>query len=212
MTSVFWSRDRHSGNDFLSELRVENLHVRAFCRMFYSDFDALINLLGPRISKEDTTFRKAIPVAEQLAVTLRFLECGDSFTSPSSLFKMSKHYVPTIIHFLFHFCHTDAKFFRNFLPRVIFMHKFITLMGCVPQNHVLFVLTNWLKCHIICPFPVHGASTVSSELHVSPSFKGLRASLWWTDNSPSHTSPSTYERATTPSPSTSTSTSSLDPA
>jgi hypothetical protein len=37
--------------------------------MSYSGFDALINLVGPRISKKDTSFRKAIPVAEQLAVT-----------------------------------------------------------------------------------------------------------------------------------------------
>jgi hypothetical protein len=143
MTSVFRSRDRYSGSDILCDLRVENLHFRTFCRMSYSDFDALINLVGPRISKEDTSFRKAIPVAERLAVTLRFLASGGSFTSLSCLLKMSKQSVSTIIHFLFHFCHTDAHFFSSFLPRIIlFIDKFIKLMGSVPQNHMLFVLIN----------------------------------------------------------------------
>ena len=70
MTSVFRSRDRYSGSDLLCDLRVENLHFRTFCRMSYSDFDALIDLVGPRISKKHTSFRKAIPVAERLAVIL----------------------------------------------------------------------------------------------------------------------------------------------
>ena len=99
---------------------------------------------------------------------------------------MSKLSVSTSIHFIFHFCHTDAKFFRKLLPRIIlFIDKFIKLMGSVPQNHMLFVLA------------LHHSSTpcsrcqhcVSSELHVSPSFTGLRASLWCTDSSRSHTSP-----------------------
>ena len=133
MTSVFRSRDRYSGSDLLCDLRVENLHFRTFCRMSYSDFDALINLVGPRISKKDTSFRKAIPVAERLAVTLRFLASGDSLASLSCLFRMSKQSISTIIHFLFHFCHTDAHFFSNFLPRIIlFIDKFIKLMGAVP--------------------------------------------------------------------------------
>ena len=134
MTSVFRSRDRYSGSDLLCDLRVENLHFRTFCRMSYSDFDAFINLIGPRISKKGTSFRKAIPVAERrLAVTLRFLASGDSFTSLSCLFIMSKQSVSTIIHFIFRFCHTDAHFFSNFLPRIFpFIDKFTKLMGSVP--------------------------------------------------------------------------------
>ena len=99
MTSIFRSRDRYSGSDLLCALRVENLHFRIFCRMSYSDFDALISLIGPRITKKDTSFRKAIPVAERLPVTLRFLAPGDSFTNLSRLFKMSKQFLPLIIFF-----------------------------------------------------------------------------------------------------------------
>ena len=133
MTSVFISRDRYSGSDILCDLRVENLHFRTFCRMSYSDFDALIGLFGRRIIKKDTSFRKAVPVAERVAVTLRFLVSGDSFTSLRFIFKMSKQSSSTIMRFVFHFCDTDAKYFRNFLPRFIFfIHKFIKLMGSVP--------------------------------------------------------------------------------
>ena len=97
MTSVFRSRDRYSGSGLLCDVRVENLHFRTFCRMSYSDFDALINLVGPRISKKDTSFRKAIPVAERLAVTLRLLASGDSFTSLSFLF--NSQFLPLFIFF-----------------------------------------------------------------------------------------------------------------
>jgi hypothetical protein len=72
MTSVSRSRDRYSGSDLLCYL-----HFRTFCRMSYSDFDALISLVGPRINKKHTSFRKAVPVAERLAVNLRFLASGD---------------------------------------------------------------------------------------------------------------------------------------
>lgn len=97
VSSVFRSREIYSGTDLLGDLRVDNLHFKTFCRMSLSDFDALINLVGPRIAKKDTTFRKCIPAAERLAVTLRYLASGDSFSSLSFLFKISKQTISTIV-------------------------------------------------------------------------------------------------------------------
>jgi hypothetical protein len=46
-----------------------------------ADFEFLINSIGPKIVKKDSTYRAAIPVKERLAVTLWFLATGDSYTS-----------------------------------------------------------------------------------------------------------------------------------
>lgn len=40
--------------------------------MSSSEFENLLNLIGPKISKRDTNWRKAIPINERFAITLRF--------------------------------------------------------------------------------------------------------------------------------------------
>jgi hypothetical protein len=65
--------------------------------MSSSDFETLLNLTGSLISKGDTSFRRAIPAHERLAVTLRFLATGDSYHSLMYMFKISKQAIPKII-------------------------------------------------------------------------------------------------------------------
>lgn len=60
-----------------------------FCRMSAADFEYLLNNIGPQIAKTDTNMKKCISVQERLAVELRFLATGDSYTSLSYLFKFS---------------------------------------------------------------------------------------------------------------------------
>nr|CAH7723993.1 unnamed protein product [Callosobruchus chinensis] len=61
--------------------------------MTAEDFERLIILVGPKISKMDTKFRKAISVQDRLAITLHFL----AFTSLQYLFNVSKQRISIII-------------------------------------------------------------------------------------------------------------------
>ena len=61
-----------------------------FFRMSPQSFDYLLTLVGPRIRKKDTNFRKAIPPAERLAITLRFLASGESQQSLAFLFRVGR--------------------------------------------------------------------------------------------------------------------------
>lgn len=56
----------------VQELRLydEKTHFGYF-RMTKERFDQLLTLIGPLIQRSDTSFRKAIPAAEKLSLTLR---------------------------------------------------------------------------------------------------------------------------------------------
>lgn len=68
-----------------------------FCRMSAEDFQIILNKIAPEIRKSDTNMRKAIPVQERLAITLRFLATGDSYTSLGYLFKVSHQVISLIV-------------------------------------------------------------------------------------------------------------------
>lgn len=65
--------------------------------MSAEDFEFILGKIGPKIRKEDTNMRKAIPIQERLAVTLRFLASGDTFTSLEYLFKISHQAIRRIV-------------------------------------------------------------------------------------------------------------------
>lgn len=65
--------------------------------MSASDFEYLLNKIGPKIAKQDTNMRKCIPAQERLAVTLRFLATGDSYQSLSYLFKFSAQLISSVV-------------------------------------------------------------------------------------------------------------------
>jgi hypothetical protein len=55
----------------------EWLGIHEFLRMTKSDFESLIQKIGPRIQRKDTKFREAIPPSIRLALTLGYLASGD---------------------------------------------------------------------------------------------------------------------------------------
>lgn len=101
-TQLYLKRSRLSNvnnicllNDLLTDK--ESGQFRNFVRMSEDDFIFLLNAIKGKISRNDTTFRKAIPAEERLAVTLRFLATGDSFTSLQYQFKISKQLISEIV-------------------------------------------------------------------------------------------------------------------
>ncbi|XP_031359284.1 protein ALP1-like [Photinus pyralis] len=98
MTSIFRDRENRNASELLLTLTQEDSgHFTNFSRMTATDFEELLQLIGPKIVKKDTYYREAIPAKERLSVTLRFLATGDSYASLSYLFKFSKQVIATII-------------------------------------------------------------------------------------------------------------------
>ena len=52
-----------------------------YFRLTKTQFDKLLTLVAPKISKVDTHYRESISAEERLMVTLRFLATGSSMTS-----------------------------------------------------------------------------------------------------------------------------------
>ena len=70
---------RNKRRNILGEVRMDSCAVfRNFTRMTASDFELLLQLMGPRIKDQDTNMRETIPISTRLAVTVRFLATADS--------------------------------------------------------------------------------------------------------------------------------------
>ena len=66
------SRGVYSGTTLMADFNFQSVSVlyKNFTRMSPGEFEFLINLIGEKISKKDTEFRKAISIQERLALTL----------------------------------------------------------------------------------------------------------------------------------------------
>jgi len=74
----------YSGSSLLADFNFQSVNglYKNFTRMSPSELEFLINLIGEKISKKDTAFRKAISARESLAVSwqvvIRTLACNTS--------------------------------------------------------------------------------------------------------------------------------------
>jgi len=84
-------------NVFVELLYEPSGEFENFTRMSLSDFEYLLTLISPIISKQDTQLRNSIPAKIRLAITLRFLATGDSYKSLHFLFKVSSQIISKIV-------------------------------------------------------------------------------------------------------------------
>ncbi|XP_049316671.1 uncharacterized protein LOC125779379 [Bactrocera dorsalis] len=94
--------------------------LKDFLRMTMEDFDFLVARLTPHIYKLNTRFREAISVGERLAVTLRYLATGDSFSSLMSVFLLGK---TTICHVVHNTCSAIFKALKDEFLKVPNTHE-----------------------------------------------------------------------------------------
>ncbi|KAJ8910224.1 hypothetical protein NQ315_015916 [Exocentrus adspersus] len=98
-TALYRNRLTTRGPSFLSSMVEEENdgHFKNFTRMSSADFNFLLEAIRDDISRNDTKFRKAVTAEERLAITLRYLATGDSYTSLQYLFNVSKQLISKIV-------------------------------------------------------------------------------------------------------------------
>ncbi|XP_048481249.1 uncharacterized protein LOC125489424 [Plutella xylostella] len=74
-----------------------NYRTPQFLRLSLEEFEHIHTLVDPFIKKMDTHWRTAITSKERLAITLRYLATGDSYSSLQYTFHVSKQTISTII-------------------------------------------------------------------------------------------------------------------
>ncbi|CAK1595725.1 unnamed protein product [Parnassius mnemosyne] len=96
MRETLKARGKYSATDYLKDLGIDGC-LKDFIRMNSSEFEYLQNLVGVKIGKRDTNFRKSVSVTERFAVTLRFLSTGSSYKSLGNVFKLSDQVISIIM-------------------------------------------------------------------------------------------------------------------
>ena len=82
----------------MSELRHEDpASFQNFLRVSPEMFDELLTRLSPRITKQDTNYRKAIDPGMKLAATLRHLASGDTYASMKYDFRLPANTLSLVV-------------------------------------------------------------------------------------------------------------------
>lgn len=101
---VIWTRDwlqrreRGAYNQLVQELRQEDEREYAkYFRMPSHKFEELLQKIQDCLFREDTMIRPSIGPNERLAVTLRFLASGETFSSLEKQFRISRTAISYIV-------------------------------------------------------------------------------------------------------------------
>ncbi|KAK0130978.1 hypothetical protein N1851_034344 [Merluccius polli] len=68
---ILLGRETQRDRRLIQELRLDFIQFQRYFRMDTSQFDELLVRVGPRIARQDTSFRKAIGASQRLAICLR---------------------------------------------------------------------------------------------------------------------------------------------
>lgn len=90
---------RREGRELLTDMHFQHIsgQYKSFTRMTPTDFENLLAIVGPRISRKCSNFRAPISAQDRLAITLRYLSSGDSYTSLQYTFRVSKQSISGIV-------------------------------------------------------------------------------------------------------------------
>lgn len=97
-------KDRGYFTNIIDELRIEHSQIyREMMRMDYEQFKEILAATEPQITKVQVQGgHKVIRPAERLALTLRYLATGESFSSLHFQFRISKAAVSYIVQEVCH--------------------------------------------------------------------------------------------------------------
>jgi hypothetical protein len=82
----------------LKELAAEDVNEYKIClRMTPEKFDALLDMIAPKIERQNTPMRDAIPSRVMLEVTLYFMATGNSYRTLQYFFRVSNASISNFI-------------------------------------------------------------------------------------------------------------------
>uniref|UniRef100_A0A8C4QKB3 Zgc:194221 n=1 Tax=Eptatretus burgeri TaxID=7764 RepID=A0A8C4QKB3_EPTBU len=90
-------RNVREGHRLVQELKLHGKVFKMDFRFTKTQFEELIEQLGPFICKQNTNFRRAISVEQRLAICLRFLASGDSHGSVADTYHVGRSTVQNIV-------------------------------------------------------------------------------------------------------------------
>ena len=80
MKEWFKKREEYTHENLLNDLRITEVEdYRLFLRVDVAAFEELLAMIKPKIEKQNTIMRDAVPASQRLSITLRFLATGNTF-------------------------------------------------------------------------------------------------------------------------------------
>jgi hypothetical protein len=99
----------------LKELAAENVEYKICLRMTPEKFDALLNMIAPKIERQNTQMRDAISPRVMLKVTLYFMATGNGYRTLQYFFRVSKasvsNFIPEVSNAIYDSLHNIPQTF-----------------------------------------------------------------------------------------------------